>query len=108
MPARRDQRRRRRDIERPGAVAAGPTGVDGPRWQIERRRMRPHRIDEAGHLLDRLPFSPNGDQQAGELPCCDLARHHLVHDIACLVASQRLPLEQLFDRFRQRHGRGYW
>ena len=77
----RDERRRRRDVERAGSVAAGPAGVDRSRREVERCRVRPHRVDESGHLLDRLPLCPERDQQPGELARGRLARHHLVHKL---------------------------
>ena len=105
---RRDQGSRGGDIEGPGAVAPGAAGIDRTGRELERCRMRPHRLDEAGHLLDGFAPSPQRDQQAGELPRGDLTGHDLVHDVTRLIAAQRGPLEQLLDRLRRRHGRGYW
>ena len=106
--ARGDQRRRRGDIESPGAIAPGPAGIDRPGRNLERRGMGPHRLHEARHLVDGFAFGPQGDQESGELARGDLPRHHLVHHVARLVARQRLALEQLLDRVARRHGRGYW
>jgi len=63
---------------------------------------------ETRHLLDRLAFCPKRDQQTGELPGGRLARHHLVHHLVRLVATERRALQKLFDRLRRCHGRGYW
>ena len=106
--ARGDQRRRRRDIEGAGPIPASATGIDRSVWHLERGGMRSHRLHEARHLVDGLAFGSQGDQETGELSRRDLPCHHLVHYVACLVARQRLALEQLFDRVARRHGRGYW
>ena len=104
----RDQSSGGGDIERPGAVAPGAAGIDRTGRELQRRRMRPHRLDETGHLLDGFTLGSQRDQEAGELPRGDFTGHDLVHHVARLVAAQRGPLEQLLDRLRRRHGRGYW
>ena len=104
---RRHQGSGRGDVERPRPVATGAAGIDRTGRELERCRMRPHRLDEAGHLLDGFAPGPQRDQQAGELPRGDFTGHDLVHDVTRLIAAQRGPLEQLLDRLRRRHGRGY-
>ena len=106
--SRRDEGGRRGDIECPGAVATSATGIDRAGRELKRSRMRPHRLDEAGHFLDGFALGSQRDQQAGELPRGHFPGHDLVHDVAGLVARKRGPLEQLLDRLRRRHGRGYW
>ena len=105
--ARGHQRCRRGDIEGPGAIATGAAGIDRVVGQLQGRGVRSHRVDEPGHLFDGLPLGPKRDQHAGDLDGRRLAGHHLVHHVAGLLASERGPGEQLLDRLRRRHGRGY-
>ena len=104
----RHQRGRGRDVERARAVAAGAAGVDASRRQVEWRRMRPHRFDKPRHLLHRLAPGPERDQETGNLRRGGLTGHHLVHNGACMLPTERCALQELLDRLRGRHGLGYW
>ena len=80
---RRDQRRAGRDVERAGAVAAGPGGIEHvAAVEVERARPRPHRARAAGQFGGRLALELERDQEArdqrlGRLAVEDLAHHAL-------------------------------
>ena len=98
---RSDQRRRRRDVERVGAVAAGAAGVDqvGVRGR-RRRHVGAHRPGAAGDLVGRLALHPERDQERGDLGRRGVAGHHLHHRHVRLLAREVAPLDELLDRAR--------
>ena len=99
-PRRRsDDRSRRRDVERPPAVAARPDDVD---HVVARRphlqHVSPHRLRAAGDLVRGLALRPQRDQEPADLRGRRFASHDLAHHLACLVAPEVVPVEQLLDR----------
>ena len=68
----------RRHIDRPCAVAAGPTGVDEVAFDRQWLGSVEHHLHETGHLVDGLAFHPEGRDE-----CCDLGvRSITVEDLA--------------------------
>ena len=83
---RRDERRRRRDVERPCAVAAGPGRVDevvAPR--PHRENVLAHGLGAPGDLVRALALEPERDEEAAHLRRRRLAAHDLVHHVARLA-----------------------
>ena len=73
-----DERRRGRDVEGAGAVAAGADGVDGARRRLDRQRLGAHGARGAGDLLDRLAAHAQRHQERAHLRRRRVARHHRV------------------------------
>ncbi len=102
-PGRRsDEGRRRRDVEAPGAVAAGTAGID------EMRHLDRHGRDEFTHdtrrgsdLLDRLSLHAQRDQQTADLRRCRLPGHDLAHDRRHLCLIEAMAVDEPLDRCRQ-------
>ena len=72
-------RRHRRDVHRPEAVAAGAHDVEHRRVDRQRQRRLEDRVAEADDLVDRLALGAQRDEEAGELRRRRLARHDLPH-----------------------------
>ena len=62
-----DEGRRRRDVERPAPVAAGPDDVDRPGRGDHPEHPGAHRPGEAGQLGRRLAAHPQGDEERRQL-----------------------------------------
>ena len=106
--SRSHERRRRRDVEGAGAVAAGADDVD--EWCARRRdgdHVLAHRLGEAGDLVGRLALRPQRDEEAGDLGGCRLAVHDRAHQLVCVLAGEVVPVEEKLDRGADDHRRKF-
>ena len=89
-----------RNIERPGAVAAGPAGIEdaivAPR---DLDGVRAHRAREADDLDRPLALHRQPDEETGDVRGRGAAFHHLGHGCGRFVGRQVLESRQLLDEF---------
>ncbi len=102
------ERRRRRDVERVRAVAAGADDVDhGRALRRHRHHVLAHRLGEAGDLVGRLALRAQGDEEAGDLGRRRLAVHDRAHQLVRVGAREVMPVEQQLDRGADDHRRKF-
>ncbi len=107
-----DDRRDRRDVERPAAVAAGATRVDDRRGGHDRVREPERRLRKPLELVDGLTLRPKGHQEPADLAGGCLTAHDHAHRLRSLIGRQRLVSDESRERARPevgvglRHGSG--
>src|SRR5207249_12021650 len=70
-----DERAGGRDVERAGAIAAGPDRVDRPGRSLDRERLGAHDAGRAGDLVDALSSHPERHQKSADLRWGRIAAH---------------------------------
>jgi hypothetical protein len=100
----RDDRGHGRDIERPGAVAAGAAVVKGLTGRTRQRRgPLAHRAGEAQHLGRPLALERERHEQSRDLRGLCLAIHDGAHHARGLRAREVLVPAQLLENLRKHH-----
>ena len=93
-----NQRRARRDIERPRPVTAGSARVEHLLvLASERHRMRAHAAGEADDLRRALPFHRQGDEKSGDLRIGRATFHDLGHCGSGLLACEVVAPQEFLD-----------
>ncbi len=103
--ARGDQDRGERgDIDRAGAITAGPAGVDAvlAARALECHGAAAHRGRGADQLVDRLALGAQGDEEAADLGVGRLPVHDLTDHLGHLGARQMLAGERVRDAANDR------
>ena len=99
-----NERRRRGDVERAGAVAARSSRVDEVvALGLHGEDVRAHRFRAAGDLVHGLALQAQRDEQAADLRRGRVADHHLVHHRTGLVAREVVSVEQPAQRLLDVH-----
>ncbi len=101
--SRRDERRRRGDVVRVRAVAAGARRVDqilppGP----HREHVLAHRLGAARDLVRGLALDPERDEESAYLRLGCFAAHDRRHRLACLRAGEIAALDHGVQRVAHR------
>ena len=91
-----DERSGGRDVERPGAVAAGSGRVDevAP-LRLDDEHVLPHRLGAARDLVGRLALQAKRDEEAADLRRRRLPAHDRAHHLARVLLRQVAPLQEL-------------
>ncbi|OPZ44503.1 MAG: hypothetical protein BWY93_00463 [Euryarchaeota archaeon ADurb.BinA087] len=84
----------RADIEGPGTIPSGPTGIHEPSvdLRVDGQGMAEQHPDKARDLLRRLPLHVKGCDQRGDLCPASLPGGNDLHDCRCLVGIQRFSI----------------
>jgi hypothetical protein len=91
----RHERRRCRDVDQAGTVAAGAATVGeqiiGP---LERQRGGEQAARGADHLVGRFALHTQGNQHAGDFGGLELAEHQALEQMLGLVGRQVIAVEE--------------
>ena len=105
---RRDECRRRRDVDRVRAVAAGPGRVhEVAALRPDSEHMRAHRLGATGDLGRRLALRAKGDEEAADLRRRRVSAHDLRHHLAGLVTAEVASVEQPLEGFLDHRARKF-
>ena len=89
-----DHGRHRGDVHGVRAVAAGADDVHGRAGNLDARRVREHRVGQAGELLDGLALGPQRDEERRRAGRRGLTGHHLGPSPRRLPPAQVVPADE--------------